>query len=94
MPFAVARIIHDGKTNDIAVNAGEKVLDAALRAGLDLPWSCRGGMCSTCRARLTEGAVDMAENYALEPWEIAAGYILTCQAHPKTDRLTVDFDQV
>ncbi len=93
-PFAMVRIIHDGKTSDVPVNAGEKVLDAALRAGLDLPWSCRGGMCSTCRARLTEGAADMAENYALEPWETAAGYILTCQARAKTSRLTVDFDQV
>ena len=92
--FATATIIHDGKTNDIAIAAGERVLEAALRAGLDLPWSCRGGMCSTCRARLTVGTVEMAENYALEPWETAAGYILTCQARPTAGHITVDYDQV
>jgi ring-1,2-phenylacetyl-CoA epoxidase subunit PaaE len=70
------------------------VLEAAIRAGLDLPWSCRGGMCSTCRARLTEGAAEMETNYALEPWEVEAGYVLTCQAHPTTKHVTVDYDHV
>ena len=73
---------------------GETVLDAALRAGLDLPWSCHGGMCSTCRARVTEGAVRMAVNFSLEAWETEAGYALTCQAHPVTARLVVDYDHV
>lgn len=89
---AIATIIHDGTTNAVPVAAGETVLDAALRAGLDLPWSCHGGMCSTCRARITEGAVRMAANFSLEPWETAAGYALTCQSHPTTERLTVDYD--
>jgi len=93
-PFAMATIIHDGKTNRIPVAAGEPVLEAAIRAGLDLPWSCRGGMCSTCRARLVAGGAAMTENYALEPWELAAGYVLTCQAHPTTTEVTVDYDAV
>ncbi len=73
---------------------GETVLDAALRAGMDLPFACRGGMCSTCRARVTEGAVQMLVNYSLEPWETEAGFVLTCQAVPTTARVTVDYDQV
>ena len=93
-PFAIATIIHDGKTNEVPIAEGEAVLEAGLRAGLNLPWSCRGGMCSTCRARLREGQVTMAQNYALEPWELAAGYVLTCQSHPATPRVTVDYDQV
>ena len=93
-PFAMATIIHDGKTNEVPIAEGEAVLEAGLRAGLNLPWSCRGGMCSTCRARLREGQVTMTQNYALEPWELEAGYVLTCQSHPTTPHLTVDYDQV
>ena len=91
---AVATIIHDGATHDVAVAAGETVLDAALRAGLDLPWSCHGGMCSTCRARVTAGGVRMAVNFSLEAWETEAGYALTCQSHPTTARLVVDYDNI
>ncbi|MGA2129797.1 MAG: 2Fe-2S iron-sulfur cluster-binding protein, partial [Xanthobacteraceae bacterium] len=58
------------------------------------PYSCRGGMCCTCRARLTEGNVAMDQNFSLEPWEMQAGYILTCQAHPTTATIAVDYDQV
>ncbi len=93
-PHAVATVIADGVSIAVPMEAGETVLDAALRAGLDLPYSCRGGMCSTCRARVSEGQVRMDVNYGLEPWETAAGYVLTCQAHPETDRLTVDYDHV
>jgi len=92
--FAMATIIADGVTTLVPVAEGEPVLDAALRAGLDLPYSCRGGMCSTCRARVTEGAVTMDVNYGLEPWETSAGYVLTCQARPTTGRVTVDYDHV
>lgn len=92
--FATATIIHDGKSNDIPVADGEAILDAALRAGLDLPWSCRGGMCSTCRARVTAGAITMTQNFSLEPWETDAGYALTCQARPTTPHVIVDYDQV
>lgn len=93
-PFAIAAIVHEGKTTEVPVAAGEAVLDAALRAGLDLPWSCRAGMCSTCRARVSHGGVEMTQNFSLEPWETEAGYVLTCQAVPTTARLTVDYDQV
>jgi len=91
---ATATIIHDGARHTVPIAAGETVLDAALRAGLDLPWSCHAGMCSTCRARVTEGAVRMDANFSLEPWELAAGYVLTCQAHPTTPTLLADYDQV
>jgi ring-1,2-phenylacetyl-CoA epoxidase subunit PaaE len=71
---------------------GDTILDAALRAGADLPFACKGGVCCTCRAKLLEGNVEMEVNYALEPEEVDAGYILTCQSHPTTDRVFVDFD--
>jgi ring-1,2-phenylacetyl-CoA epoxidase subunit PaaE len=72
--------------------AGETVLDAATRAGLEAPFSCRGGMCCTCRAKLTDGTVDMAVNYSLEPWELEAGFVLTCQSRPTTPSVAVDYD--
>ncbi len=93
-PRAVATIVADGRRTEVPVAEGETVLDAALRAGLDLPYSCRGGMCSTCRAKVAEGSVAMAVNYGLEPWETAAGFALTCQAVPQTPRVIVDYDQV
>ena len=68
------------------------VLDAAERVGMDLPWSCRGGMCCTCRCRVEEGSAEMAVNYSLEPWEVEAGFTLACQARPTSDRLVLDFD--
>lgn len=71
---------------------GEPILDAALEQGADLPFACKGGVCCTCRARLTEGKVDMEVNYALEKEELAAGFILTCQSHPRSERVVVDFD--
>ncbi|MBV9776190.1 MAG: 2Fe-2S iron-sulfur cluster binding domain-containing protein, partial [Acetobacteraceae bacterium] len=79
---------------EVEVAAGEAILDAGLRAGLNLPFSCRGGMCCTCRARLIEGGAEMAVNYSLEPWEVRAGYVLTCQARPTGARVVVDYDQV
>lgn len=71
---------------------GESVLEAALRNGADLPFACKGGVCATCRARLTEGKVEMDINYALEQDELDAGFILTCQAHPRTPDVAVNFD--
>jgi ring-1,2-phenylacetyl-CoA epoxidase subunit PaaE len=93
-PAHVAALIVDGKRRDVPVAAGETVLDAALRAGMDLPFACKGGMCSTCRARIAEGEVSMDVNYSLEPWEIEAGFVLTCQSHPRSARLVVDFDHL
>ena len=79
-PRAMASLIIDGKRREVPVAEGEAVLDAALRAGMDLPFACKGGMCSTCRAKLVEGSAEMEVNYSLEPWELEAGFILTCQA--------------
>jgi len=93
-PAAHATIRHHGASRTIPVAPGETLLDAALRAGLDLPWSCHGGMCSTCRARLTEGEAEMALNFSLDHWETQAGFILTCQARPLTACVTVDYDAV
>ncbi len=72
---------------------GDTVLDAALAAGLDAPYSCKNGMCSTCRARVTEGTAAMDVNYSLSEKEVAQGYVLTCQARPTTPAVVVDFDQ-
>ncbi|RNI30603.1 1,2-phenylacetyl-CoA epoxidase subunit PaaE [Rufibacter latericius] len=72
---------------------GNTILDAAAETGADVPYSCKGGVCSTCRAKVLEGEVEMDVNYSLEPEEVAAGYILTCQARPLTERVVVDFDQ-
>ncbi|OSZ82707.1 phenylacetic acid degradation protein [Chitinophagaceae bacterium IBVUCB1] len=83
----------DGTTfdMDLAYN-GDSILDAALKMGADLPFACKGGVCCTCRAKVTEGAVDMEVNYSLEKDEIAKGFVLTCQSHPRTDRVVIDFD--
>jgi ring-1,2-phenylacetyl-CoA epoxidase subunit PaaE len=93
-PKAFAALIIDGKRREVPVAEGEAILDAALRAGVDLPFACKGGMCSTCRAKLVEGAAQMEVNYSLEPWELKKGFILTCQARPTTDRVVVDYDHV
>jgi len=77
---------------DSPVAANETILAAALRVRPDVPFACAGGVCGTCRARVIEGAVTMTENYALEPDEIERGYVLTCQAHPSTDAVRVDYD--
>jgi ring-1,2-phenylacetyl-CoA epoxidase subunit PaaE len=93
-PKAIATVISEGVRMDIPVAEGEAIIDAGIRAGRSLPYSCKGGMCCTCRARLLEGKVEMAVNYSLEPWETNAGYILTCQSHPVTERVVIDYDQV
>jgi ring-1,2-phenylacetyl-CoA epoxidase subunit PaaE len=85
-------ILLDGRTSTFRMGRDERVLDAALRVRAELPYSCRGGVCSTCRAKVTSGEVAMARNYALEPDELAAGYVLTCQSSPATDRLAIDYD--
>jgi len=71
---------------------GESILDAALFQGVDLPFACKGGVCCTCRAKLMEGQVEMDLNYALEADELAAGFILTCQSHPRSKKVVIDFD--
>ena len=79
-------------TVESPVDAHESVLNAALRVRPDAPFACSGGVCGTCRARVLEGSVTMTENYALEPDELERGYVLTCQSHPTSDRLVVDYD--
>lgn len=92
-PQATIDVELDGVRREIPFRSTDaSVLDAALRAGLDLPYSCKGGMCCTCRAKLLDGKVRMAKNYSLDPADVEAGFILTCQAHPLTERLTVSFD--
>lgn len=93
-PVAIAHVTFDGSAYSLPILEGETVIDAGLRAGLELPFSCRGGMCCTCRAKLVAGEVRMDTNYSLEPWEMQAGYVLTCQSHPLTPEITVDYDNV
>jgi len=87
-------VIMDGAARQYTLEkTKENILDAALRQGIELPYSCKGGVCSTCRAKLIEGEVDMDVNFALEDYEIARGFILCCQSYPVTDKVVVDFDQ-
>jgi len=69
------------------------VLEAAERAGFELPYSCRAGVCSTCRAKVTRGSVEMEIHYALEPWEVDAGFVLCCQARPTSGELELTYDE-
>ncbi|MCO5122358.1 MAG: phenylacetate-CoA oxygenase/reductase subunit PaaK [Rhizobacter sp.] len=92
-PLARVTVIRDGQRREIEFTAADpSLLDAAARAGIDVPFSCKSGVCSTCRARLLEGEVRMDRNFALEPHEVDAGFILTCQAHPLTERVVVSYD--
>jgi ring-1,2-phenylacetyl-CoA epoxidase subunit PaaE len=84
--------IIDGQRHDFPIASGQSVLAAALAAGLKAPYSCTGGMCSTCRARIVEGSATMTLNYSLEPWEIERGFTLTCQAVPTSPKLVIDYD--
>ena len=84
----------DGVRKTFRVPEGVHIIDAALAAGIRLPYSCKGGMCCTCRAKLVDGEVTMDRNFSLEAWEMAAGFVLTCQARPKTSRLVLDYDQM
>jgi ring-1,2-phenylacetyl-CoA epoxidase subunit PaaE len=83
----------DGRSSDFDLRPdGVGVLEAALEVRSDLPFACRGGVCGTCRAKLVEGTVAMDVNYALEPEEMAEGYVLTCQSHPTSERVVLDYD--
>ena len=92
-PKAKVSVKLDGIIFDFDLNHdGESILDAALKQGADLPYACKGGVCTTCKAKLVEGKVNMDVNWGLEPEEVAKGYILTCQSHPETEKVFVDFD--
>ncbi|MBL7826625.1 MAG: phenylacetate-CoA oxygenase/reductase subunit PaaK [Saprospiraceae bacterium] len=91
--IATAEIKLDGVRFEVPIHEGQALLDAAMAVGADMPFACKGGVCCTCRAKLTEGKVEMEANYALDEDEVEAGFILTCQSHPLTPTLKVDFDQ-
>jgi ring-1,2-phenylacetyl-CoA epoxidase subunit PaaE len=92
--LATISVVMDGRRRSFSMSLGDaSVLDAAERAGLELPFSCRSGICATCRARITEGAAVMTHNIALEPWETEAGFVLCCQARPTTATLEISYDQ-
>jgi ring-1,2-phenylacetyl-CoA epoxidase subunit PaaE len=86
-------LVRDGLTREFGFAKGDpSILDAAARAGLDVPYSCKSGVCATCRCKVLEGQVRMDRNFALEPADLAAGFVLSCQAHPLTERVVVSFD--
>jgi ring-1,2-phenylacetyl-CoA epoxidase subunit PaaE len=91
---AAVELVIDGVRRDVEFFKDDpSVLDAALRAGIELPYSCKGGMCCTCRAKVLSGKVRMDKNYSLEPRDLEAGFVLTCQAHPLTERVVISFDE-
>ena len=93
-PLSNITIKLDGRSFDfdLSLNSDTTILDAALKKGADLPFACKGGMCCTCKAKLVEGEVEMDVHWGLDHEEIEKGYILTCQSHPKTEKVIVDFD--
>ena len=88
-------VVLDGVTTTLSVKrSGKSILDVALDAGLDAPFSCQGGVCCSCRCKMTSGSASMDVNYALEPDEVENGYVLSCQSHPVGDGpFVMDFDQ-
>ena len=86
-------VVLDGKAHPLQVNPGELVLDAAIAAGLDLPFSCKGGVCATCRCKVMAGSVAMDKNFGLEAWETDKGFVLSCQSRPTSEAVTVSFDE-
>lgn len=91
-PVSEVTLVLDGRSTTSPLSREATILDSAARVRPDLPFACKGGVCGTCRAHITEGKADMRRNYALEPAEVDAGYVLTCQSYPVSDTLTVDFD--
>jgi ring-1,2-phenylacetyl-CoA epoxidase subunit PaaE len=91
---AEVTILMDGRRRAFSMKMNDDtVLDAAARAGIELPFSCRAGVCSTCRTKVVRGEVEMAQNYALEDWELEQGYVLACQSRVKTPALELDYDE-
>jgi ring-1,2-phenylacetyl-CoA epoxidase subunit PaaE len=83
----------DGRRRAFPLEEGETLLEAGLNAGVELPFSCCAGVCSTCRTKVVEGEVVMDENYALEEWEVEQGYVLACQSRPVTSKVVLDYDE-
>jgi ring-1,2-phenylacetyl-CoA epoxidase subunit PaaE len=86
-------VVLEGRRSELRMSPDATILDAAMRARPELPYSCKGGMCASCKAHLVEGEVTMAKNYALVDADLAAGFVLTCQAKPTTERVVVDYDR-
>ena len=86
-------VVLDGEETHFEMGPKDHVLDAALDAGADVPFACKGAVCCTCRAKVLEGSAEMVMNYALVDDEVKEGYILTCQSHATSDRLVVSFDE-
>jgi ring-1,2-phenylacetyl-CoA epoxidase subunit PaaE len=86
-------ILLDGKKHQMQMSATDKILDVALAAGLDLPYSCKGGVCCTCRAKVMQGSVVMEKNFTLEKWEAEQGFVLSCQAKPTSKEVVMSFDE-
>jgi ring-1,2-phenylacetyl-CoA epoxidase subunit PaaE len=80
------------RQHEVALAAGDTVLESALKAGLDAPYACLGGACGTCKAKVLSGSVAMEQNFALSQADVDAGYVLTCQSHPSTSSVAVDYD--
>ncbi|MFF3150299.1 2Fe-2S iron-sulfur cluster-binding protein, partial [Streptomyces sp. NPDC057927] len=91
-PVSEVTITLDGRSTTAALSRGRSILDGAQKTRPDLPFACKGGVCGTCRALVTDGKADMRRNFALEPAEVDAGYVLTCQSFPVTETLAVDYD--
>jgi ring-1,2-phenylacetyl-CoA epoxidase subunit PaaE len=91
-PVALTLVL-DGKTHALRMGHDEHILDVALAAGLDLPYSCRAGVCCTCRAKVTQGSVAMDKNFTLETWETDKGFVLSCQSKPTSSAVTLSFDE-
>ncbi|WP_261717649.1 1,2-phenylacetyl-CoA epoxidase subunit PaaE [Streptomyces sp. FZ201] len=91
-PVSQVTVVLDGRTTTSALPRESSILDGAQRSRPDLPFACKGGVCGTCRALVTDGKADMRRNFALEEAEVEAGYVLTCQSYPVSETLTVDFD--
>ncbi len=91
---AEVEIVLDGARKRFTLGQGQELVDAAAKAGLEIPYSCNNGMCATCRCKLSEGTAEMAQNFSLEAWEIDKGFILACQARPTTAKIVLDFDAV
>jgi ring-1,2-phenylacetyl-CoA epoxidase subunit PaaE len=92
--LAEVTVLMDGRRRSFSMRMNdESILDGAARAGIELPFSCRAGVCSTCRTKVVRGEVGMAQNYALEDWELEQGYVLACQSQAKTPVLELDYDE-
>lgn len=86
-------VVLDGKEHALRMDPAQNVLDVAMAAGLDLPFSCKGGVCATCRCKVMDGSVAMDKNFGLEPWETEKGFVLSCQARPTSEAVTISFDE-